>query len=358
MRILQIIDSLEAGGAERMAVNYANAIANEVEFSGLVVTRKEGPLLNQINSNVSYHFLNKKSALDIQSVLKLRKFVIQNAVEIIHAHSTSFFLAFLLKLTYPKVKLIWHEHYGARINQSRKDNLILFFTSFFFTSVFVVNHQLENWVKKNLMVKKVFYIHNFAVLDGNHPSELTFLKGNHGKRIVCLANLKNPKNHLALLNAFQKIKLDTIGWSLHLIGQDYNDDYSNRLKSFIKKNNLQETVFLYNSKNDIHHILSQATIGVLCSTDEGFPVSLLEYGLAKLAVVSTNVGYCSEIIRDDYSGLLFDPLNDQQIQIQIQKMVLEKEQREKYALHLNKLVLENYSVEKGVQVLVSKYNML
>ena len=29
MRILQLIDSLEAGGAERMAVNYANALAKQ-----------------------------------------------------------------------------------------------------------------------------------------------------------------------------------------------------------------------------------------------------------------------------------------------------------------------------------------
>jgi hypothetical protein len=35
MRVLQIIDSLEAGGAERMAVNYANALANEIDFSAL-----------------------------------------------------------------------------------------------------------------------------------------------------------------------------------------------------------------------------------------------------------------------------------------------------------------------------------
>jgi hypothetical protein len=39
MRVVQIIDSLEAGG-ERMVVNCANALANEIDFSALVVTLK------------------------------------------------------------------------------------------------------------------------------------------------------------------------------------------------------------------------------------------------------------------------------------------------------------------------------
>lgn len=354
MRIIQIIDSLEAGGAERMAVNYANALAPEVAFSGLIATRKEGPLLNQINSNVSYLFLNKKSVIDMQSVFKLRKFVIENQVEIVHAHSTSFFLAFLLKLSCPKIKLIWHEHYGARVNQKGRDNLILYFTSFFFTSVFVVNYQLVEWVKKNLMVNHVFYIPNFAVLSENHP-KVTQLKGDFGRRIVCLANLKNPKNHIELLSAFEEAKLYNLGWSLHLIGKDYTDDYSKCLKSFVKNKNLDYSVFIYDTKNDIQYILSQATIGVLCSTDEGFPVSLLEYGLAKLAVVSTNVGFCSEIVKENFTGLLFDPLNNQQIQSQLLKMVLDKTLRENSALNLNKLVLDNYSTEKVVQLLISKY---
>ena len=357
MRILQMIDSLEAGGAERMAVSYANALADKIEFSGLVVSRKEGALLSQVNKNVSYLFLNKKSVIDIQSVLKLRKFVIDNQVGIIHAHSTSFFLAFLLKLTCPAVKLIWHDHYGARVKQNRKGNLVLFFCSFFFTSVFTVNHQLENWVRKTLMVKKVFYIPNFPVSDKYH-SNLTLLRGNSNKRIVCLANLKKPKNHIALLNAFEELKLYDLGWSLHLIGKDYNDDYSSCLKDFIKNNELENSIYLYDSKNDIQNILSQATIGVLCSTNEGFPVALLEYGLAKLAVVSTNVGYCSEIIKDGFSGLLFDPLNNKQIQNQLRIMVLNKEERERFALNLNKLVEEDYSLEKGVQLLISKYDLL
>ena len=112
MRILQIIDSLEAGGAERMAVNYANALAEKIDFSGLVSTRKEGALLDQINSNVSYMCLNKKGTFDLKALFVLRKFVVENKIEIIHAHSTSFFIAFLLKLLYPSLKLIWHDHYG------------------------------------------------------------------------------------------------------------------------------------------------------------------------------------------------------------------------------------------------------
>lgn len=357
MRILQIIDSLEAGGAERMAVNFANALADTVDFSGLVVTRKEGSLLNQVNNKVSYLFLDKKGTLDWNALYTLRKFVLINRVEIIHAHSTSFFLATLLKLLYPKVKIVWHEHYGARVNQSRPDNLILFFSSFFFSSVFVVNHQLEGWVKKILLTKKVSYVPNFATLEKDQHKG-TVLKGEFGRRIVCLANLKNPKNHLALLNAFEELKLMDFGWSLHLIGKDYNDDYSSCLKNFIKNNDLENAVFIYNARNDIQNILSQATIGALCSTDEGFPVSILEYGLAKLAVISTNVGYCSEIIKDNFSGFLFDPLNNKLLQEQLRKLVLNRIQRDLFALHLHKWVLENYSKEKGVQLLILKYKLL
>ena len=112
MRIVQIIDSLEGGGAERMAVNYANALLGKVSFSGLISTRKEGLLSHQIDEKVLYLFLNKKRRIDFKAVFKLRKYLKSNKVEIIHAHSSSFFIAVLVKLTLPKIKIIWHDHNG------------------------------------------------------------------------------------------------------------------------------------------------------------------------------------------------------------------------------------------------------
>lgn len=357
MRVVQIIDSLDAGGAERMAVNYANALAEKIEFSALVCTRKQGILKNQIDSKVSYFFANKKKAIDLKSIFRIKVFLKENKINIVHAHGTSFFTAVLLKFFHPRIKIIWHEHYGARVKQSRKDNLILLFSSIFFSSVFVVNHELEIWVKKNLFVKNVFYVPNFATSDIDNL-KTTFLKGNEDKRLVCLANLKNPKNHILQLTAFKEMKLEEEGWTLHFIGKDYNDEYSNKLKNFIINNNLQDSVFIYDSQNDIQHILSQATIGILSSTAEGFPVTLLEYGLANLPVLSTSVGYCSIVIHDNYNGLLFNPEDKEQFIQQFYKIISDKSQRDGFALHLYNEVINNYSKEKVIDFLLSKYNIL
>lgn len=357
MRILQLIDSLEAGGAERMAVNYANALSEKIFMSSLVATRKEGVLKQQLAGKVSYMFLNKKNRVDLKSIVRLRSFVIEHKINIVHAHGTSFFTAFLLKLIYPGIKIIWHEHYGARVSQSRMGNIILFFSSIFFSSIFVVNHQLEVWVKKNLFSSEVCFIPNFATLD-LRQKKTTLLNGLDERRIVCLANLKAPKNHFSILTAFKEMKLNDLGWTLHLIGKDYRDSYSIFLKDFIRVNNLENSIFLYGSKNDVGHILAQATIGILASGAEGFPVTILEYGLAKLPVVSTNVGYCSEIIEDNVNGLLFNPSDNLQIQNQLHKMISDKQLRERFSLELHKSVLNNYSEDKIIGVLLYQYKQI
>ena len=346
MRILQIIDSLEAGGAERMAVNYANALANKVAFSGLVVTRKEGSLLNQINSNVSYLFLNKKSVIDIQSVIKLRKFVIQNTVEIIHAHSTSFFLAFLLKLTYPTVKLIWHDHYGDSEFLSKRPSLVLKFVLPFFNGIIAVNQKLKIWAEQKLNFKNVVYFPNFPS-DENKISEQTILRGIQGKRIVSLANFRVQKNHFLLLEVAKKIKLSHSEWTFHLVGKDFEDEYSKKIKSMILDFKLENTVFVYGSRNDIKNILKQSSIGILTSQSEGLPVALLEYGLYEKPVVVTNVGEIPLVLQDGINGFLVETNSEQLFYDSLVKLMENDSLRFHFGKELQKTIGIKYS-EKAV----------
>lgn len=354
MRIVQIIDSLNAGGAERMAVNYANALSKKIEFSGLVATRTEGSLKKQINSDVSYLFLEKKKSVDFQAIFRLRKYVVENKIEIIHAHSSSFFIAVLVKLTLPSVKIIWHDHYGTRAKESKKDNKVLIFLSVFFSSIFVVNRQLEDWNNKNMKCPRVIFIPNFTPSQ-NNEEPVTRLKGTEGKKIVFLANLKKPKNHILILKAFQELQLNESGWSLHLIGKDNFDSYSELLKKFIELHSLENYIHLYGEKNDIRSILSQASIGVLASTDEGFPVTLIEYALENLAVISTNAGYCSVIIQDNRNGLLFDPSSVDEVKSQLLRLIEDEFLRKKMGDNFNQSVLENYSEEIVIEKLILAY---
>ncbi len=104
VRILQLIDSLETGGAERMAINYANTLAEVIPLSALVATRKEGALKEQLSDKVTYLFLNKKGRLGLSAVLRLRKFILQHKIDVIHAHSTSFFYCRGCKIDSSKTK--------------------------------------------------------------------------------------------------------------------------------------------------------------------------------------------------------------------------------------------------------------
>lgn len=357
MRIVQIIDSLEIGGAERMAVNYANALSKKIEFSALVATRGEGQLLDQINENVFYLFLNKRKSFDWSAVVRLKNFVKKNKIEIIHAHSTSFFITVLVKFLRPSIKIVWHDHFGSRVAQSNKENRILIFCSLFFSSIFTVNRQLKDWSAKWMFCKNVIFIPNFT-LENHSAIQSTNLKGENGKRIVFLANLKTPKNHLSILEAFCKLKLSVSDWSLHLIGKDYSDLYSQDLKDFIHKNNLDNHVHLYGTKNDIEFILSQASIGVLASTFEGFPVTLIEYGKAKLAVLSTNVGFCSEMIKNEESGLLFDPLNEQELLSALEKLTKDESLRMYLGSNFQREIENTYGEETIIKKVLLEYNKI
>jgi glycosyltransferase involved in cell wall biosynthesis len=355
MRVLQIIDSLDAGGAERMAINYANALSEKIEFSGLVVTRKEGDLKEQLSTDVKYFFLNKKKKLDIKAVFLLKKIIKKNKIDIIHAHSSSFFITVLVKLVYFKIKIVFHEHNGHKNEEAFIRNIPLIFCLPLFSKILVVNHQLETWYLK-LGIKKAVFFSNFAVLD-NDIEKKTKLKGSIGKRILLLANLKKPKNHVLAIRAFYEITKSHPDWSIHFVGKIYKDDYFEKVSELISKLKLEEKVFLYDSKSDVLNILQQATIGVLCSTYEGFPVTILEYGIAKLPVIASNVGYCSELIVDKKTGFLFESENCNDFTQKVLEVVSNIDLANQMGENLNTVVNQKYSKDFVISNLIKVYNL-
>jgi glycosyltransferase involved in cell wall biosynthesis len=352
MRIVQIIDTLEIGGAEKMAVSFANSLASRIEFSGLVATRKEGDLKTTIEKNVDYLFLKRKHRFDLKAVWKLRRYCVKNKIEFIQAHSSSFFIACLIKYTLPKIKIIWHDHNGIGIIPKRNGTKILKFFSVFFTGVIAVNKELEQWSKKKLFCKNIIYIQNYVV-EKKEYEKSTFLKGETGKRVLYLANLRHQKNHFLLIDVVKIVNKIVPDWTFHLVGMDWEDNYSNQIKAKIEENNLQNTIFIYGSKQDIENIINQSDIAIFTSNSEGLPVALLEYGLYRKPVVSTRVGQIPFIIENNKSGFISEVNDAQTFSNCLIKLMNDQNLRITYGEELQKVILDNYSEEFVIKMYLS-----
>ena len=86
MKILQLIDSLDTGGAEMMAVNISNALQANGNQVILCASRRGGALLQKKNKEVPFICLNKRNSFDLPSIIKLYSLVKKEKIELIHAH--------------------------------------------------------------------------------------------------------------------------------------------------------------------------------------------------------------------------------------------------------------------------------
>lgn len=338
MKVLQLIDSLQPGGAERLVVNLANGLLHKVDGSFLCVTRMEGPLIIEIDPKVQYHYLRKRNSLDFRAIFRLSKFVNKHKIDIIHAHTTSYFLGTLIKLLNPKLKLIWHEHQGNRILSKRRNNLALYFCSFLFERILVVTKEQEEWCINKLGCKKVYYLPNFIKVDAlNSPPS------RRAKIVICVANLKIPKNHLNLIKAFKKSHKAFPDWKLQLVGKDFLDEYSQAIKRYIKEEELDQAIELLGSRNDITFLLENAAIGVLASDIEGLPMAILEYGAHGLAVIGTDVGEVARVLGN--FGQLIPPNNVEELSKAMNFYMAHPEKAQLDAERYRDHIKKNYSFQ-------------
>lgn len=349
MKVLQLIDTLNPGGAERMAVNLANSLVAEIETSYLCCTRQEGLLTEELKPEVGYLFLDKKSSLDLQAFLKLKDFVKKEQIELIHTHGTSWFWGVLLKLSGIKVKLIWHDHSGANLELGGFKFRFLKIGSRFFDGIISVNNDLKAWAQKKLKCRAVIQLNNF-ICSSNEGNTVETLKGSSTDfKIICVGNLRPEKDHLNLIAAFEKLDISEI--SLHLIGADPETVYSKNVIGRIKSSGKE--IFYYGSLPEVSGLLRQADLGVLSSRSEGLPLALLEYAMAGLPVVCTNVGQCEKVVGD--AALLVAPEDTGALTAAMTEYYRDTERRKQDAMSLQTVIKKAYSKESVLPLFLNFY---
>jgi len=121
---------------------------------------------------------------------------------------------------------------------------------------------------------------------------------------ICAANLSAVKRHDLLLSAFARVRAGLPAARLLLAGRD---DSGGRVAALARSLGVGDAVELLGPRSDLDLLLPACDVGVLASSTEGLPNSVLEYMAAGLAVVSTDVGGVGEAVEAGVSGVLVRP---------------------------------------------------
>ena len=100
-------------------------------------------------------------------------------------------------------------------------------------------------------------------------------------------------------------------------------------------------------QSDIERVLSAADIIVLTSDNEGTPLSLIQAGMARLSVVTTNVGSVPEVVLDGITGIITS-LEVQEIADALEKLTNDSELRAQMGAAAQKFTLANFGVKRLV----------
>jgi len=100
-------------------------------------------------------------------------------------------------------------------------------------------------------------------------------------------------------------------------------------------------------QSDIERVLSAADIVVLTSDNEGTPLSLIQAGMAKLPVVTTNVGSVPEVVLDGITGIITS-LDINEIADALEELANNSGLRASMGMAAKEFTLANFGVKRLV----------
>ena len=283
------------GGADLSISRLINNLDSN-KYSISLITFKNPEINFYLKKKIKIKIL--KSSRTILSIFEIRKIVKQEKrdkyLKIIFISNQNFAniisVLALTKINWIKLILIERNNpIELDFSKKLKDKLIkilIKFTYKYADKIISISKELSHDLKK-ICKKNVTTIYN-APIDFN--KNISIDKKNKKKKlhnykiILNVARFEKQKNHFMLLESFKQIH-NSIDVKLILIG--YGSEEGSIIK-FIKKNKLEKKILIIKNPKNIFEYYKIANLFVLTSIYEGFGNVLIEAGIFKLPIISTN----------------------------------------------------------------------
>ena len=315
MKILQVITSLQTGGAEKLIVDIAPLLrshGHEVEIA--ILNGEDTPFKGMLQKQgITIHDLSiGGSVYSISHVFKLCKFF--SSFDIIHTHNFTpqYFAAFARFLSRGKAKCVTTEH---NTHNRRRDIAIFKPIDHIvykqYESIICISEKAEDNLKQYLKRKKnIRTICNGIALSHFKESVGLDKKSAFGLSdddfiLIQVAGFREQKDQDCLIRA-----LTHLPQHVHAV---FLGDGVRRATCEALAHELAvfDRCHFLGVRTEVAQLLKGADIAVNSSHWEGLPLSTVEGMAAGLPVIASDVDGLKQLV--DGAGLLFDVSNERQL---------------------------------------------
>ncbi|EKQ56660.1 MULTISPECIES: glycosyltransferase family 1 protein [unclassified Clostridium] len=307
LRVLQVVDSLGAGGIQAFILNInRNINLDKIKFDYLVYRNKNerefyDESVEKMGGNIICLQQNKgikriKSFIDLYKLQKEKKY------KVVHIHgdrAKSFFEAVVFKLC-KTPKIIMHSH-NDRMSKDKKlyylhlgmQNIIKHLWKYTVNYEFACSTNAAEWMfaDSDINASKAQVINN-----GIDEQKFIFneeIRQKYRKKlniqekfvIAHVGRFSYQKNHNFLIDIFNSVIKRYSDSVLLLVGEG---ELKEEITEKVKNLKLQDKVIFYGLSNEIHNILQAADIFVFPSHFEGLPVVGIEVQASGLMTIASD----------------------------------------------------------------------
>jgi len=300
MHILHVIDSLAAGGAERMLVDIANASAAAGQQVSVCVTRAAMTLASDLRPDIPVLVLDRRKRFEFGAMRRLAAYCHTAKVDILHVHGrTSLsFVALIKTLGMIRPPVLLHDHYGIEMNASIP-NWFRWWGRFFVNRYVGVYPRLAEWAKSaGIPAQKVHWLGNaldFSRL--THPRNQilrsTYAVPDAVQIGVIIGGIRREKGIDLLLESMAQTHTQA-PFRLFIIGKDTDPAYAATCRAQVLALGLGERVQFIGERTDAVLLAHGADFALMPSRSESGPLVLIEIMAAALPFVAFEVGSISQ----------------------------------------------------------------
>jgi glycosyltransferase involved in cell wall biosynthesis len=175
--------------------------------------------------------------------------------------------------------------------------------------------------------------------------------------ILQIGSLHWKKGQTDLIRAAKLLTEKLTNFKITIVGEG---DERKKLEALIDKLELNNYVNLLGAKSQqqVREILPQADCYIQSSVSEGIPVAIMEALASQLPVIATDITGIPEIVIDNQTGYLIPPNNPEALAKAIYHVYTNYKEASGFAQSGQKLVYEEYNLQKNVKDLVQVFHNL